>query len=974
MKLIKSLCKISVKYWFHNIQELLILVFAVLLGVASISAALFLIRSNKTTQYETTLSEIGDYDCLVYDTDYETYKFFSNLPEITKIGCYFEQGYIQVPGTGMKLHVSAFPDKQSEELYYAKCIRGRLPISNDEVAVDVSVLGVLGLTPSFELGKKVSFEIYSEDGSLCETKELSVTGYYELSNSNSVGGWIRYPLNSLEEYDHMPSVIMAPNATPSKVVTFFFQSDLGSNELDTFVRNTLKQNGFSYFDFDASRGRVNAMYSVLNPEDKFWEENSFAVDSMNVAVEQGMQRKDLFSSVLIPVFVVLIVIVVAVTVFSIVMNVYMDRSRFYGVMRAIGLTSNRLWLYIIIETLIISLISVALGIGVGSLLHVAMITVVNSMYNLQFEYGFVVNKYVSAVTLNPYVISALTIILAVLCALVFVIIKFSKGLPIVLLNGEFEKKTSPTKRSSRKDTTWLKVINTKISFHSSLVMVIMIIILATGIFGYCFFRAYSDMQSREYSYEVEEDGELSQYDYSITALLQNSQASCFEENHHHFGVKQEAIDSISEADFVEDVFAVIRNRSMRLVYKRDQVSEVVDGIYADRDVHYQPNPQLDEIINDALAEAVNTSLTAMGYDPHDSIYLIWSLGMLRKDIDKLNIVAGKVDYEKMSRGEEVILFVPEYLQDACLDIYAPGEDLPLSDVLIPEEVENMNFSNVDLNPEKMDFYRIVTASDGNEYPVFSYSFGVRKDINTRIGAIAVLDEEEMAKYVGEEYTYPGIICLDNTEFASWGLPNRNYTNLKIKLKDGVDMYEANEIINKALGTSLGLSVRSRLLVYDHIYKSNIKTMIIYYLILFLLVLNGMSGIVMCLYIRIKTMSDRIDALRMLGITNGQVFRIILTQNLYYPVIGTMAGIIPTALVQTFFTYCKNQFESGNWETAFATGEEPWYMAVLDLPYYLNLFSYNFIAVMLICIAIGFVLIILGTLPQMRYITKRKLIS
>ena len=146
----------------------------------------------------------------------------------------------------------------------------------------------------------------------------------------------------------------------------------------------------------------------------------------------------------------------------------------------------------------------------------------------------------------------------------------------------------------------------------------------------------------------------------------------------------------------------------------------------------------------------------------------------------------------------------------------------------------------------------VTYTDGNEYPVFSYSYGVRKDINTRIGAIAVLDEEEMAKYVGEEYTYPGIICLDNTEFASWGLPNRNYTNLKIKLKDGVDMYEANEIINKALGTSLGLSVRSRLLVYDHIYKSNIKTMIIYYLILFLLVLNGMSGIVMCLYIRIKT--------------------------------------------------------------------------------------------------------------------------
>lgn len=974
MSITKSLGKISLKYWIHNKKELLILVMSVLLGASAISSALLLIRSNKTSQYEETLSEAGNYDCLIYDTDYSTYKYFKDLPEITNAGCYYEQGNLQIPDTGMELYVAAFPDKESEKLYYAKCIRGRLPENEDEVAVDISVLGVMGLTPSFELGTKIEFEIYDEENKFVETKELAVTGYFELSNHNALGGWIRYPLSDTEEYDHMPSVILKAKNTPSKVVSFFMQSNLNGDDLAEFVNKIKQEKGFSWFWCDTSRGRANAMYSVLDPGDEFWEEHGITPDDMSIAIEEGMQRKDFFSLVLIPVFVVLIVLTVAITVFSTVTNVFIDRSRLYGILRAIGLSSINIKIYLVTEVIAISLCSALLGLLVGAGLHILMINAANVVFNLNYEYGLSANRFISAVTFNPYYVPVLLILLSVFCALLVVVFRFGQMNPVSLINCETKQKTNVNRSNNHNCESWLSTVNRKICFHSSLVMIIMTIVLATGIFGYCFFCAYSEMQSVEYSSEIEDEGEISYYDYSISAMLQDAQSDCFEENHHHFGVRQECLDQIANYELVDEYYALLRNRSTRLTFSPDQINENITAMFEDRDVHYQYNPQLDEIINSKLTEAVNTSLIKMGYDPQDAIYLIWSIGLLEKDIDQLNIVAGNVDYQKMRSGEEVILFVPEALKAICLDQFHVGDTLPLSDTIIPANVENRIFTGMDIDPQSMDYYEIVRASDGNEYPVMSYSFGTRKDINTHIGAIAVLSDLEMEKYVGSEYFSPGIICLDNTEFAAWGLPDRNYTALKIRLHDDADMYEANEFINKAIGTSQGLSVTSKLQIYDKIYKTNIKTMIIYYLIMFLLILNGMGAIIMCLYLKIKIMSDRIDCLRMIGMSKIQIFRAIITQNAYYPIIGTMAGIVPTALLQGFFIYCQKQFDSGNWKVSYLSGEVPWYAFVIKLPYYQNLFSYNFVVVLGICVLLGFILVLIGTFPQMRYISKRKLID
>ncbi len=94
---------------------------------------------------------------------------------------------------------------------------------------------------------------------------------------------------------------------------------------------------------------------------------------------------------------------------------------------------------------------------------------------------------------------------------------------------------------------------------------------------------------------------------------------------------------------------------------------------------------------------------------------------------------------------------------------------------------------------------------------------------------------------------------------------------------------------------------------------------------------------------------------------------IYTQNMFYPLFATITAIIPICIVQKIL----DSYEAKIAGDQFDILAKPWYVR---MPYWANLFSYDFIPALICCLLLGFLLIFIGTLPQILYLRKMKMIE
>ena len=119
--------------------------------------------------------------------------------------------------------------------------------------------------------------------------------------------------------------------------------------------------------------------------------------------------------------------------------------------------------------------------------------------------------------------------------------------------------------------------------------------------------------------------------------------------------------------------------------------------------------------------------------------------------------------------------------------------------------------------------------------------------------------------------------------------------------------------------------------------------------------------------------DDIDILRTIGMNNNQVIKMIIRQNLFYPFIGTLFGLFPLLMCQLLFNYVYRKVSTGEWEYGlYESGATiPWYS---NIPFQYNLFEFGVFDSLVMCVLVGFCLILIGTIPQIVYIKKHKLIN
>lgn len=984
MKKVGVFLKLSFRYWKVHFKRMITLAVICILGTVALCFSCLYIRSEKALIMEEELTLLGDYDVVVYGVEETDISLVAEQDAVSSYGFYRELGYADMGGVP-QCKVASFPDERSEQMYHMVCIDGAYPQKENEIAIDADTAKKFGVPPM--PGQKIVLTLYDIEGNGLGDREYTISGVFQASSAGGYGGFYRYPIagsNGMDGYS-VPSMFVFDSEKE------FFQSSITTVLLQTesdiqALTAEMEQADFSKWFCDAPMGRTMAYSYILGLTEHITSEyGEMNISSLLAAIRDGNVWKDFYSSVLIPMFAALILAIVMISVFSIVWDIIMGRLKEVAILRSLCMTKQGVFLYLFSELTVFIIIFLALGLIIGSVLHYLLVQGMNVYFGIHIPLGFHVNTYVASVTPQPWLYAAAVIGISGMAAMLLPLLKMSKSTPVSVFRMKYQKKETLWKRhvTDFSNRTWQQVISRHIRFHERSVLVIMVIIMCAAFFGYNYFKAFTDKENVEYINELSASG-LNGWDCVAEKSSMSDPYVFLIENHHDHGIEEDTYIRFAEQDFVQTAFARIVNKSTRLVCQKDNTPIAVEHMMDPFSMRqYEIYEASEDPYERTEYEAENAMIEQIGYDPDENIYALPTIGVLPNEFAALApyVADGEIDLEKIKSGEETVLVVPSDMENAAIAAFHAGDTMLLSDIVLSEEEEHYPFSSG--NPfdyAEPVYLEYVEDPSGADVRYASFAFGKRKDIHTKIGAVIVLEDEELyEKFLlpcqelagygdSRDAAYgPCLLCIPDT-FVSWGLPDRLFTEAKFLISEHGNLSEVNDLFYETFGKCKGLTFSSSFEIMKKMKANAGNTMIIYYILILMLVLLGMIAVGIKFYSRIKLNAQAIAKLRAIGMSLPQIEHLILRQNISYPLIGGVVSLIPTFLCQLFFFYITRQIDSGAWSGfGVITGETPWYH---NVPFRYSLFSYHPVLVLLVIVIIFECLMLMATIPQIRYMRKQ----
>jgi len=973
---------ISLSYWKFHKKNLVSLLSVMIIGVAALFAAALLIRSEKEQVLEKELKLLGDYDAIIYDISEETYENIQNLEGVSAAGAYYEVAVAGREGaTSGAYSLVAFEDAASEEMYHMTCEEGGYPQNENEIAADASSLKKLGIMP--EVGDTIILSLFDEQGNSQGEKEYTISGIFEASNATVYDGWYRYPHEIDKEEYLMPSFVVAGGSET-------FETNLSITAMvqceDVYAidfKSALSGGDGEHANYmDPVLGRSYAYAYVLGIFMSIYEEyGATNLDTVIQALCDGKGVKDFYSSVLIPVFVFLIACVSAISIYNVVRISLYDRRKQLKTLRSLGLSGKKCGGLLLAEIVIFFALSYVLGIVLGCGIHYFMLWVLEKCFDVTLTSGFEVSQYVSAVTFNPFILSLIVLCVVTMIASFRPVVYFSRQVPV-----ELEWGINVKKKQRNKGNLKLNFRGKRYSFYFTSIAVILSFVLCSIPFGYVYFRAMADKETSGYETDLELAG-LSQYDYSAEKERADRLSTFGVETRRHYGVTEDALEEICGSEYFSDYYAEALRLSTRIVIPSSQETEVWNGLFDEENLRgmyktaYYDEETMEQYPEFAQAakEAEDAVIESMGYTDGECIYSMPTIGLTKETLSKLNqyVRYGEVDMDAIQSGEEVLVAVSEADLENAMSCFSVGEELPLEDVHLQDWENSLDFDKSFLTDFDAAYCKEVVLPEGDTVKLASYAFGTRQKIDTKVGAIIVLDESTQEEFAGtfasliseEGLSAPMVITYGNQVYTSWGLDSSEYTYVAVKLSEKFDLKSADVFWYTSLGSCEGLSIASSYEIQTKIYYGQIQTLVVFYMFAFFLVIAGSICLIVTIGIQLRLIENEIETLRKLGMSVGQISGRLFGDSLIYPVAGVLASLIPISAVQGIFSWICFNIDSGVWE-GLAIDDIPWYV---DLPYRYNLFSYNLPMVLLVTFLIGVALAFAGMIPQIYRLYKNKMI-
>lgn len=977
--------KLSVKYWKKHKKRLLTLMAVTMIGAVALCMMALFIRSDKTIVLNRELDLLGDYDAVFYGLEENDIGLISQHEKVSASGYYRELGYAGIGGNS-KYKVISFPDEKSVELYHMSCTKGSYPKSEHEIAIDIGTAKELGVVPI--PGQKLQLSLFDLEKKELNTEEYTISGVFEASSVDAVGGFNRYPGIELGEYD-VPAICVSDAEAGkfgSSLVTVFIQTE---GEISSLA-NEISEMGFSRLQgYDIPNGRTWAYSYVLGMiyhiNDEYGE---LTIDSLMQSIKEGNIWKDFYSAIVIPLFGLMIFIIIVVSVFSLVRNLLLDRSEQVAILRSIGMEKSQIFLYLFVELLLLISIFTGLGIAIGSGLHLLVIRGMKVLYDVNIPSGIRVSDYVASVTFSPWIYTILVLEISSVIASFLPLLRMVKATPIAVFERRFagEKRRKKRHFSEFSKCGWRRLLGRHIHFQDGFVLVITCVVMGTCFLAYNYFRALSELNNTEYEFSLEESG-LEEWDYTASKSKMAMPYEFLIENHHDYGIDREAYQNFAENPLIARSFARIVNQSTRLSYEKNKADQLPANLRIRR------NSASSDSYENALYEAENAMIQQVGYSSEEEIYVLPSIGILESEFDPLSayVKEGSIHLEKIRSGEEIVLLIPSKMEKSVSNQFHVGESIPLSDVVLSEEEENYSFGQMNPSDYKEPAYRktIEEPESGAQVDLTSYAFGKRKDIETKIGAIVVLEDQELLKRYAvpyedllggevsesddeeedsKDYTL-SLLCLPET-FHNWQLPDELFTEVDFSLRENVDASKVNISWYQTPSACQGISFQSSYEIREKMQTDTRNTMLICYLMLLMLIFMGIVAIGIKFYSKVQLQSQTIAKLRALGMPLSWLERMIISQNILYPFIAAIVSLIPVCLCQMLFLYVRKKIDSGAWESI-ATNNVPWWHF---MPFRYNLFGYHPVLVLALLMGAFLLLILLVTIPQILYIRKQSIVE
>lgn len=983
---IRLLSKISWKYWRCHGARFLTLALSVMLGAAALCSAALLLRSEKTLVLEEEFDDLGNYDIIMYEMDASVGQTLAEQPEVEGMGCYYELGYAGVPEEETVYKTAAYADMQSQELYHMSCIRGRYPEGEQEIAVDSSTASALGIAPY--PGETIRLSLYDWNGQVLGEQEFVVSGIYDVVWEGNQYGYKRYyPETGDDEYE-VPLIIMSPvinDIYNSRLITAYIQVADASDGYAAIEKATEGKTPWKFMVSDMGRQRAYE-YILGAGEVVSYRYGDLNLQNLQQAIRDGHVLRDFYSSILIPVISGLILVVIVLALTSFLRSLVRDRLEQIAILRLQGMTAMGGGAFLMIDLLVWVAVFTLLGLAVGSGLHVGLISGVNALLQLRLPLGFVCNEYVQAVTVNPYGYAAGVMAVCTILSVVLSVWQVVRKTPICLLQEPHRRKGMKKAAGKKRKESWQALSDQALMLHDSSVLFMVIILMGTAFFGYTYFRALADKNNNELNIILEEQG-LGQWDYVAEKPDSIDWFGTNAESRHDCGLEPEAFRNLLQHSGVTDSYGMIVNASTRLTYPQGTEGDAVLELLSDSSIrHFIPS---EEEYANACYESELAVLQAMGYSPEEGIYEVPTVGIPWEQMAELEscLAAGELNREKLAAGEEVVVAVTAENREAALEAFPIGSTLPLSDVLLSTEEDACSFgsgSQVHISEpvyaKDVMMPPMLEGEEAVEVNLKAYAFGHRVDIDTRVGAILVLEDPELIQrcMVTKSEVYPrgteaygvNLLCLEGDAFAAWGLPDRRYTKAGIRVENSFAMEELDRDWYRLIADGNGVKSYSSLNIRTDMDAGRNRVMCIYYAVMFMLILVTMCAIGMQLYAGIRRRSMDIAYMRAVGLSMSQLARVILRQNIFYPIIGAVCAMIPAALCQCFFFYIRQNL-SGSTVIIAADETLPWWF---NIPYRYNLFGYHPLLTLLLLFLLVVLLMAVVTVPQLVYIRRMQVVE
>lgn len=931
---------ISAKYWRHHKRRAMVLLGTIMVSTMTMTAGVFLARSASQGNVEKILNACGNYDLVTLPIEEEQLEKLAQHEHVAEYGIILNGGLCRTQYS-KAVPFGAFDIGQAQEMFhYVPEKGGRYPAAPGEICGYRETFHTLSVAPV--LGNHLTLELYDVQGTYVGEREYTIVGI--LNEADSDYGEIRSLENSFVAMDSahdfsegetdLPEIFFCSEDLPDvHTMTAMIRCtpDAVPSKKKECVANELAEQGIeTWYQMPNRLGIMSIMAGVL------------ALTENELYDRAYLSYNDFYSSILIPVFLGIVLLVSFISVYAVMADAMKERQRQFGLYRSMGMSIRKVRKRLLGEAFFFDAVGVALGYVLGLILYLFYLQICNVVSDTYVYSAFDVHPVARAISLSPYVWPWLLGFIFSSVALAVPVFFSTRLSPNEMLSPEKAAALSSRyEKYSPYGRILCKVTGKKLSGNRPVAFLIFI----TGwtfVFGAAFMMGKADSDNA-LLYEQLDVSESADADYVARKDIYDTMWGNVLFNRHNEGITAEDMEALAASEDVASIKGVIKLPGLKVFCDGSNLSEKQKDALSPLDI--ENNQQ-----NEFLRELYDKSKAAQGYASDDLLYKVPGTAVDTDFLQSLSpyVRAGELDMKGLADGKKIVIV--EYPDAELPNPFSVGDYVSFTDVVISDSyVEAWDFSH-NMMPEGYGPAFYYDYTDKSAMDIEGYSFGTKVVFNAQVCAVLQIDDDNLKNMLDAEsyvfndthsgYVSPGyeILCCTGA-LPTWGLPDQCYTDVYVNLTPDADVDRFEFLWYRIIGKSGKMDSISKMDVKQRIARTDRSNLILFASMIFLVIFTGCFGMINAYHFAVNRNMRNLQILRAVGISRKALVFSHIRELFLCPLCAIVTSLLPVIvfdLVKRYAYYYA--FELGHNVSTLADNGTQIIHWTIRFPYYIELWK------------------------------------